>query len=223
MSNQTIVKNMAVSKINPAFNQPANKETLEKTKAALEANGFSVILAENGEEARQKALELIPKGAEVMTMTSVSVDSIGLAKEINESGNYQSVRQKLTAMMGDKTKAREQKRLGAAPEYVTGSVHAVTEDGKILVASNTGSQLGAYIYGSDHVIWVAGIQKIVKDEDAGKKRIWEYVLPLESQRARKAYNLPNAFNSFPSKIVSFNRENTPKRITLILVNEVLGF
>jgi hypothetical protein len=205
------------------FDQIASKESVEKTKAALETNGFTVVLAENGEMAKTKALELIPKGAEVLIMTSVTNETIGLAKEINESGNYDAVKPKLSAMMGDKSKAREQKKLGAAPEYTIGSVHAVTEDGKVFVASMTGSQLGAYIFGSDHIIWVVGGQKIVPNEAMATKRIWEYVLPLESARARKAYGLPETFNSNPSKIVEFNREATAGRITIILVNEVLGF
>lgn len=205
------------------FDQLASKDRVEKTKAALEKNGITVILAENGEAAKAKALELIPKGAEVMNMTSATLETIGLVKELNESGNYDAVRPKLMALMGDKSKAREQKRLGAAPEYAVGSVHAITEDGKVFVASNTGSQLGAYIYGSDHVIWVAGTQKIVSDEAMAIKRIWEHSLPLESARARKAYNLPETFNSSPRKIAEFNSEGTAGRITLILVNEVLGF
>jgi hypothetical protein len=205
------------------FDQLASKESVEKAKAALEANGFTVILAENGEGAKLKALELIPKGAEVLTMTSVTSDTIGLAKELNESGNYDALRPKITAMMGDKSKSREQKRMGVAPEYTTGSVHAITEDGKVFIASGTGSQLGAYVYGAEHVIWVAGTQKIVADEETAKKRIWDYVLPLESARGRKAYGLPETWNSFPSKVLEFNREATPNRITIILVNEVLGF
>lgn len=202
------------------FNQLASKQVVEKTKAALEANGLTVILAENAEDAKQKALDLMPKGSEVMTMASVTNDTIGLNKEITESGNYNPVRAKLN----DKTVSpREKKRLGAAPEYATGSVHAITEDGVVFIASNTGSQLGAYTYGADHVIWVVGGQKIVADEETAKKRIWEYILPKESVRIRKAYNLPETYNSFPSKILRFSREITKGRVTIILVNEVLGF
>src|SRR6185437_2422881 len=117
------------------FDQVASQETLEKTKAALEQNGFTVIIAENKEEAKNKVLELIPKGTEVMTMTSISLEDSGIAKEINESGNYNSTRVKLNSK---DVSDREKKRLGAAPEYTLGSVHAITEDGKIVVASNTG-------------------------------------------------------------------------------------
>jgi len=38
------------------------------------------------------------------------------------------------------------KRLGSAPEWVIGSIQALTEDGKVLMASNSGSQIPAYVY-----------------------------------------------------------------------------
>ncbi|MFA5990711.1 MAG: LUD domain-containing protein [Candidatus Doudnabacteria bacterium] len=205
------------------FNQLAKPEILEATKLALEKNGFKVFIAKSGEEAKNTALSLIPKRAEVMTMTSVTADTIGLSAELNASGNYNSVKAQFATMSGDPSKAREMKRLGAAPEYTTGSVHAITQDGKIIIASNTGSQLGAYTYGADKVIFVVGAQKIVKDLSAATDRINEYVIPLESVRARKAYGLPETFNTFDSKIVTIQRENIPDRINIILVNEVLGF
>ena len=152
-------------------------------------------------------------------MTSVTLDKIGISKEINESGNYNSVRKKLMTM-DRKTQGKEMQKLGAAPEYAIGSVHAVTEDGKILVASNSGSQLPAYVYSSNNVIFVVGTQKIVKNLNDAFKRIYEYTLPLESERAKKAYGVPG---SFVSKILIINREINPGRIKLIFVNEVLGF
>ena len=115
------------------------------------------------------------------------------------------------------------RKLGAAPDFAVGSVHAVTEDGHLLIASNTGSQLPAYVYSAGKVIWVVGAQKIVKDLDEGMKRLREYVLDLETARARKAYGLPDDWNSFYSKVLVFRREVNPGRTHLVLVNEALGF
>ena len=122
--------------------------------------------------------------------------------------------------MNRETDHREMQRLGAAPEYVIGSVHAVTEDGKVIIASNTGSQLPGYAYSADHVIWVVGAQKIVKNVDEGIKRIYEYVLPLESERAHKAYGVEG---SFVSKLLIMNREPNPNRIKIILIKEPAGY
>lgn len=197
----------------------AGKEAIEKTINFLKANGINAVLAKNAEDAKNKALSLIPKGAEIMTITSVTLDSLGISKEINESGNYNPVRDKLYSMNRE-TQKKEMKSLGSSPEYVIGSVHAVAQDGKIIVASNTGSQLPAYAYGSLNVIFVVGTQKIVENLDEGMKRIYEHSLVLESERAKKAYGVPG---SFVSKILIINKEIDPNRVNLIFVPEVVGF
>jgi hypothetical protein len=202
------------------WNELADDESIAKAAESLKANGINVFLTNNSKEARDKALALIPLGAEVMNMSSVTIDTLGLSKEINETGKYNSVKTKLMKM-DRKTQGLEMQKMGAAPEYAIGSVHAVTEDGKLLIASNTGSQLPAYTYGASRVIWIIGTQKIVKDEDEGKKRIYEYVLPLESERINKALNINSG--SFVSKLLIINREIRPDRLMVIFVKEKLGF
>lgn len=198
------------------------EDAIKKTADALSKNGITAEIVENGNEAKQKVLSLVPEKAEVMTMTSVTLDTIGIPKEINESGKYDSIRQKLS-VMNRQTDSLKMQKLGAAPEYTIGSVHAVTQDGHLVIASNTGSQLPAYVYGSAHVIWVVGVQKIVKDLDAGMKRIYEYILPKESVRSRKAYGLPDTWNSNVSKLLIINKEVVPGRLHVIFVKESLGF
>jgi hypothetical protein len=203
------------------WNTLANEKTINKTVDSLKQANIESIVVTTGEEAKKKVLEIIPKGAEVMQMTSITLDTIGISKEINESGNYDSVRNKLNTLDRE-TQHSEMQKLGAAPDWSIGSVHAVTEDGKVLIASNTGSQLPGYAYGSSHVIWVVSTQKIVKNLDQGMKRIYDYVLPLETLRARKAYGLPDTFTSNVSKLLLVNKEVTPNRITIIFVKEKLG-
>jgi len=200
----------------------ANEESLKKTIEALKNAGMDSVVVQTSEEAKKKALALLPKNAEVMQMTSVTLDAIGVSQEINESGDYDSVRNKLNKL-DRATQGAEMQKLGAAPQWTIGSANAITEDGKVIIASNTGSQLPAYVYGSAHVIWVVGTQKIVKNLDDGLKRIYDYVLPLETKRARKAYGLPDTFHSNVSKLVIVNKELVPQRITLIFVKEKLGF
>ena len=197
----------------------AQDESLQKTVAALKENGINAEIVENGNQAKEWVLQKIPQGAEVMTMTSTTLDAIGLSQEINDSGKFDSVRDKLNAMNRE-TQSAEMQKIGAAPTWAVGSVHAVTEDGKVVLASNTGSQLPAYAYGSEYVIWVVGAQKVVKNLDDAMKRIYDYVLPLESDRARKAYGVPG---SNVSKLLIFHKEVNPKRLYLVLVKEKLGF
>lgn len=195
------------------------QEQITKTVEALIANGMNALVVENGKEAKAKVLELIPKGSEIMDMTSETLRTIGVVDAISNSKDYNVLKPKMYSM-DRKTQGREMNQMGAAHDYTIGSVHAITEKGSVFIASGTGSQLPAYAYSSDHVIWVVGAQKLVKDEEEAMKRIYSYVLPLESERARKAYGVPG---SNVNKMLIINREGVPNRITVIIVKESLGF
>lgn len=201
---------------NLAYAKLASEEQIERTAKALEANGIRVILAANGAEAKQKVLETIPAGAEVFNSTSTTLDSLGLPEEINR--RYDSVRVKL-ASVNPQTQMREMIKMGAVPEWIVGSVHAVTEDGTLVIASNTGSQLAGYAASAAQVLWVVGAQKIVPSLDEAFKRVREYSLALEDVRALKAYGMNSSIN----KWLIVHREVIPGRATLILVKENLGF
>lgn len=196
------------------WDQLASDSSIEKTVSALKANGIEAMVVNNREEAKEEVFKIIPEGAEVMTMTSRTADETGVTDEIMESGRFKPARKAFASL--DK---KEQRRLGAAPDWTIGSVHAVTEDGKVIVASATGSQLPAYAYGAEKVLWIVGAQKITKNVDEGMRRIEQYVFPLEDERAKKAYGVGSGIN----KLLIFNREFAPGRIKMILVKENLGF
>src|SRR5205823_1570174 len=193
---------------NVEFSILASDERVAATTAALEANGFRTIVTGSGDEARRVVLELLPPGAEVFNATSRTLESIGLAEEIEQSGRFNAVRPRLF-QLDRATQAREMRILGAAPDFVIGSVHAVTEQGQVLVASASGSQLASYVYGAGSVIWVVGTQKLVRDIDEGLRRITEYSYPLEDARALQAYGMHSGVN----KVLVVHREFQPGRIT----------
>ena len=201
------------------WNTLPDEATVQKTITSLKQNGITAFFVENEEAARKKILEIIPSNAEVMEMTSVTLDAIEIAKTLRETKEYLMIHDKLTNM-DRKTQGKEMQQLGAAPQVALGSVHAITHDGIILIASNTGSQLPAYVYGAEKVIWVVGTQKIVKNIDDGMRRLEEYTLPLESERARKAYGVSG---SAINKLLIINKENIPERITIVFVNKNLGY
>jgi hypothetical protein len=203
---------------NREFAKLASEEQIERTVKALEANGIHALVAENGEEAKRIFFELVPEGAEVFLGASVTLETLGIKDIIDKSGRYEAVRPKMFAMNRE-TQGREIRKLGGAPDYAAGSVHAVTEAGQVMIASNTGSQLGPYALGAGKVIWVVGAQKLVKDLEEGFKRIYEYDLPLETEHMRQLYNMGTGVN----KVLIVNREIRPNRITMIIVKEELGF
>lgn len=196
----------------------ADNKTIEKTLKALEVNGVKVIIAENGQEAKEKALALIEKGATVMTATSTTSVQIGLDTAIDESINFKSLRKQITKLPQSEQRVQA-RRINSAPDYVVGSIHAVTEDGKVVIVSNSGSQLTPYAFSAAHVIWVVGTQKIVKNLDEAMKRIEEYTFKLEDERLMQAYGMHSSIR----KVLIVNSEIMPNRITMILVKEKLGF
>lgn len=203
---------------NEKFAKLASDEQIQRTAQALEANGIHTLIAENGEEAKRLFFDLIPEGAEVFLGASVTLETLGIKDEIDKSGRFDSIRPKLFAMNRE-TQAKEMRKLGASPDFAAGSVHAVTEDGHVLIASNTGSQLGPYASGAGKVIWVVGAQKIVKDINEGLKRIQEYDFPLEEMHMQQLYKLHTSVG----KILIVNKEIRPNRDIMIIVKEKLGF
>ncbi|MDQ3099116.1 MAG: lactate utilization protein [bacterium] len=196
----------------------ASEEQLQKTMDALKAKGFHVEVAENGEEAKRIVLEVIPAGEQVFDSTSDTLATTGIAKEIRESGRYKAAQEEIFAL-DHTTQGDEIRKIRSTPMWVVGSVHAITEKGQLMIASGTGSQLASYAYGAGHVVYVVGTQKLVTDIDAGMERIYEHSLPLESERARKAYGVAG---SNVSKVLIVNNDS-PNRATVILVKEVLGY
>jgi hypothetical protein len=203
---------------NPNYAKPATHAQLERAAARLNEHGIHAIVVPDRAEALRTVLSLIPEHSEVLASTSETLAQIGLAQEVDESGKFVSIRKKLYAL-DRKTQEREGRQLGQSPQYDVGSVHAVTEDGELLIASATGSQVGPYAYGAGKVVWVVGAQKVVPNLQDGLKRLREYSLPMEDARALLAYGMNSGLN----KILIISREINPGRATVVLVEEVLGF
>ena len=203
---------------NQEFARLASEEQIDAVVAALETRNIQAIVVNNGEEAKKLVLDLVPQGVEVYANVSKTLEDIGVTAEIDKSGRFDAVRPKVLTL-DRKTQADEIRILRSRPAYIVGSVHAITEDGVILTASNGGSQIAPYAYGASKVILVAGTQKIVKDLNEGFRRIEEYSYPLEDARLRSTLGMPSAVG----KVLVVNREILPGRMIVILVKEELGY
>ena len=196
----------------------ADDVRVKRTMAALETNGITALRAPDAAAAKRIVLDLIPEASQVYHGASQTLDLVGITDEIDKSGRYAALRPRIWSMDRE-TEGNEIRRLGAAPDVMLGSVHAVTETGSLLAASMSGSQLGPYLSGAGRVILVIGTQKIVRDVEEGLLRINEYAYRLEDARAQAAYGIRSAVN----KVAVINREFTPGRITVVLVDEAIGF
>jgi hypothetical protein len=208
---------MTTTNATKSFTDLPDDGTLARTAVALEEHGFSVEIVEDLEAARTSVLARIPQGSSVMTNTSVTLQETGIADAINADSHFESARNRLLAL-DYATQYQEMKAIAGQPEYALGSVHAVTRDGVLMIASASGAQLASYAWGAAHVIFVVGAQKLVPDPEAGRERIYEHSLPLEDARAYAAYGQ----NSRVGKILELHQED-PGRIHVVLIRQVVGF
>jgi len=199
------------------FTRLPDEAVLLDTMRLLEEHGFSAELVDDLEAARAKVLARIPEGASVMTNTSVTLQETGIADAIDGSGLYDSARAKMAALDYE-TQLQEMKAVAGQPDFALGSVHAITRDGSLFIASASGSQLASYVWGAANVIFVVGAQKLAADTETARRRIFEHSLKLEEARAYEAYGL----SSFVGKVLEI-RQDTPGRIHVVLIRRVVGF
>jgi acyl-CoA hydrolase len=208
---------MTTTTASDRFTTLPDDRTLASAVTALEEHGFSVEVVDDLDAARRAVLARIPQGSSVMTNTSVTLEETGIAAAINEGGPYDSARTRM-AGLDFATQLQEMKAIGGQPDYALGSVHAVTRDGILVIASASGSQLASYSWGAANVIFVVGAHKLVPTLEAAHQRIYQHSLVLEDARAIAAYGQ----HSQVGKILEIHQE-LPGRIHIVLIRQVVGF
>lgn len=203
------------------FDQLASRDSIKKVVSALKEHGINPIIVESGKEAHEKVLELIPRGVSVMNGSSRTLEQIGFIERLKSGDHCWDNQHETIVTEKDPAKQAQFRKLALLADYYLGSVHAVTEKGEFIVASNTGSQLPHIAYSSSSLLLIVGTQKIVANLDEGMKRLEEYVVPLEEENMRQKYGVGTQVN----KILIVKGENpmAARNITIILVKEKLGF
>lgn len=198
----------------------ASKEAVKRAMDALKTRNVNVDIANTKEDALSKIIKLIPPGKDVMTGGSTTLDQIGFT-ELLKTGKHpwNNLKDKI---LGEKDPAKQAvlRKKSVTSEFFLGSVHAVTETGQVMVVNATGSSIPSFAFSSDNVIWIVGTQKIVPTLEDGFRRIREYCVPLEDNRMKSIGYQGTTIG----KYLIFEREiNENRKITLIFVNEKLGF
>lgn len=199
---------------------PVSPKTVFETAEAIRARGIKVEIVNNKAEALEKLWTLIPEGATVMTGASKTLQDIGLEERlVSKNHPWVNLKDGILAET-DPAKQMELRAKSIHAPYFLGSPQAVAQTGELLFASASGSQLSSYAFSSQNVIWVVGAQKIVPTLDEGLRRIREYAVPVENERARATYGM----DTILAKILIFEQEPPMMRrnVTLVLVNEAVG-
>ncbi len=199
------------------FEAPAPEETIQRVAEKIRERNIEAVIVDDGMAARRLVLERLPQGAEVHSGKSKTLQDAGILDVIQDPDQYNALRPRYLKM-DRQTQAREIRKLIAGPDFMLGSVNAVTESGILVIASATASQLGPYASTAGKVILVVGSQKIVPDLETALRRIREYALPWEDAQVRKTVPA----GSFVGKILIVEREWVAERMTVILVRKPIG-
>ncbi len=199
------------------FTRAASEETIQRVAAKLRERNIETVVVEDGEAARRAVLDRIPEDAEVHSGKSKTLEDAGIFQALQAYGRYDFLRNRYLKM-DRATQAREIRKLIAAPDYILGSVNAVTEDGVLVATSASGGQLGPYAAGGGKVILVVASQKIVPDLETALKRIREHVFQWEDERVRERMGT----GTFMGKTLIIEREWVAGRMTVVLVRQPIG-
>ena len=206
--------------MNEKFNQLASQERITAVISSFSERNIKGVFVETKEDALKEIFAIIPVGAEIATGSSETLREIGLLTVLKEKSHpWKNVKDNLFTEV-DHLKREELRRESILADYNLQSCHAVTENGQLLIASGMGNQIAAIAYASKHIIFVVGVQKIVKNLDEAFERIHNYVVPLENERMKKT-----GFKKGTTlgKLLIFEKEIRDRDVHVILVNEKLGF
>jgi hypothetical protein len=207
--------------MNKKYDEIASSDIINETEKALIGNGFLTEVVSNSGEALLRIKELIPAGASIMNGSSRTLEEIGFVSYLKEGKHGWNNLHESILKEEDKEKQSLLRKQSVLSDYYLGSVHALSETGELVIASNSGSQLPHIVFTSPNVILVVGAQKITENLDEAVTRLKEYVFPLEDARMKEV----GMGGSFISKLLIVNREPSfmGRKFHIILVNEKLGF
>ena len=201
-----------------------NKLLAEKVIKGLTSRNMTGYYAENREEAKKLALSLIPEGSVVSWGGSTSISEIGLKQAVIE-GNYKEVNR-------DIAKDRRAAELAAFDaDWFLCSTNAMTEDGVLVNIDGNGNRVACMVYGPKHVLFIVGMNKVMKDLPAAISRARNEAAPINA--ARFSIETPCKKNGSCADCKSKDTicdqflitrfEKHAGRYHIILVNDELGF
>ena len=196
----------------------AEQASIQRTIEALASRNVETFLVQSGDDALNKLRELVPEGSEVFVNTSETLSTIGYTEYMHGNDHYVNLHDHMMAQP-DPASQREFRRKTTTADYFVGSVQAIAESGEIVVASGSGSQIGAYSYGARRLILVAGTQKICPTLAEAEARTRGYTLERHDRWLEDLGRVAAPIG----KLLVMEHEPVVGRISLVLIPETLGW
>ncbi len=205
---------------------------LDDAAKALRKNNFAAHVVQTAQEAKDLVLTtLLPAAAPASV-------AFGGSMTITDSGLYDAVK----AIEGLKifdtynyslppAEMIELRRQALLCDLFITSTNAVTETGMLVNLDGTGNRVASLAFGPKKVIVLAGRNKLCADEFSAMERIRDVAAPVNAARLNKKTpcTATHRCEDCPSpericNVWGITAKSAPKeRITVILINEDLGF
>ncbi len=215
-------------------------ERIEKVINALKLNNINAVYAKSCAEAREYVSRLLPKGATITAGGSVSLKESGIF-DIISSGEYNFLDRNAAGITDEQRLNTYKATIGG--DYYFCSANALTEAGELINVDGFANRISAIAFGPNRVIMVVGTNKIVSDIDEGFLRVKRIAAPKNSVRlgldnpCARLGKCVSLLKSDSAAITDGCRSKTricrnylisamqsnPERITVILVEESLGY
>ena len=211
-----------------SFTFQAREKQAQAIINALEKRNMTAYYCENIESCRNKVLELIPEGSVISWGGSMSIHECGVPQALKDRGDCEVLDRSLY------TTPEQQKEFAVKTfqcNYYLMSTNAITLDGELVNIDGYGNRVASLIYGPDHVIVIAGMNKVVPDVQQGFDRVRNIASPPNTLRlskdtpCAKTGKCGNCMSPdcICNQIVVTRRSRDKARIIVILVNDNLGF
>ena len=183
--------------------------------------------ADSMEEACEKVLELIGSGKKSVAYGgSMTIDNSDLKDRINSAGHDLIIREQYKSP--EEVKELKAKMINADTFLM--STNAITLDGELINIDGRGNRVSYLIYGPEQVIVIAGMNKVVKDVNAGLDRTRNIASPANTVRLNcdtpcaKIGRCGDCLeHTICCEMVITRASMIPRRIKVILVGEELGY
>ena len=157
----------------------------------------------------------------------MSASEIGLLDAVKK-GNY-TVYDRADAKTEEERKEIVQKAFGC--DWFISGTNAITEDGILVNLDGNSNRVACLAYGPEHVVIIAGMNKVTKDVDAAIYRVRNEAAPINAQRfpidtpCKLTGSCANCKSpdSICCNFLITRIERHPGRMHVILVNDELGF
>lgn len=193
----------------------------------LKSRNIEAFFVQTKDEALKKSLELIPENSSVSWGGSSSIEEIGLKEKIR-NGKYIVFDREKAQTLEEKTKIIHQ---GLTSDFFLASCNAISEDGILVNIDGLANRLAGICYGPKHVLFIVGINKIVKNIDDAISRARNISAPINAQRfdidtpCKKTGCCYDCLSpdTICCQLLITRYSKIKDRMILILVNENLGY